>query len=116
MPLTKRQFDLGVSAECEKIMQGVYGFLAERADYAFTLAEIGEGIAQDQTSEEVARHLERALEVLVGLFAVARRRLDQGPDGVDYFAILQEFDTGTWLSIEHRKRQAPPMPARVDSG
>jgi hypothetical protein len=115
MPVTKRQFELGVTAECEQVMRSAYQFLAERADYAFTLAEIGDGIIQEQPQEQMARHLERALEVLVGLLAVDQRKLDRGPDVVDYFAMLQEFDTGTWLSLQHRKRQAPPMPAKADS-
>ena len=115
MPVTKRQFELGVTAECEQVMRSAYQFLAERADYAFTLGEIGEGITQEQPPEQVARYLERALEVLVGLLAVDQRKLGPGPDVVDYFAILQEFDTGTWLSIQHQMRQAPPMPARADS-
>lgn len=115
MSVTRRQFELGVTAECEQVMRVVYHFLADRPDYAFSLPEIKEGLIQEEATEQAADHLGRAMEVLVGLLAVDQRRLGQGQDAIDYFAILQEFDTGTWLSVKHQKRQAPPMPGRSDS-
>lgn len=110
MPVTKRQFELGITAECEQAMRLVYQFLAERPDYAFSLAEIEEGLNQEYF-DDVTGHLEKAVEVLVGLLAVDQRILGQGPEATDYFAILQEFDTGTWKSL---RGVSPPMPARAN--
>ena len=111
MPVTKRQFELGVTAECEQIMRSAYQFLSARSDYAYSLAEIAEGLVQELPPEQVALNLDKAIEVLVGLFAIDQRKLGHETDEVDYYAVLQEFDTGTWKSL----RGIPPaMPVSSD--
>ena len=111
MPVTKRQYELGITAECEQAMRLAYQFLADRPEYAFSMAEIKEGLIQNSTPDDITGQLERAMAVLIGLLAVGQRKLGHGPDATDYYAILQEFDTGTWISL---KGLAPPMPAGAD--
>lgn len=112
MPVTKRQFELSITPECEQAMRLAYQFLADRPEYAFSMAEIKEGLRQNSTSDAITGQLERAMEVLIGLLAVEQRKLGQDPDATDYFAILQEFDTGTWKSL---RGIAPAMPTSASS-
>ena len=108
MSVTRRQFELEITAECEQVMRLTYHFLAERPDFAYSLAEIQEELMRHNETDNITAHLSRALEVLGGLLAVDQRKVGQGPDATDYFAILQEFDTGTWLSLKHLKKQGTP--------
>ena len=99
MPLTKRQFELGVDKQGEGIMRRVYELLSESKELAYSQDEI-QGWIQTQDSSGVETNVERALEVLVGIGAVEER----GVGDIDYFACLQEFDTGTWISVKQPKR------------
>ena len=105
MPVTRRQFELSITPECEQAMRLVYQFLADRPEYAFSMTEIKEGLKQNSTADDITGQLERAMEALIGLLAVEQRKLGQGQDATDYFAILQEFDTGTWVSMKHLKKR-----------
>ena len=112
MPVTKRQFELSITPECEQAMRLAYQFLAGQPEYAFSMAEIKEGLGQNCTADDIMGQLDWAMEVLIGLLAVELRNLGQGPDATDYFAIPQEFDTGTWKSL---RGIAPTMPASASS-
>ncbi|PKB64015.1 MAG: hypothetical protein BZY80_04330 [SAR202 cluster bacterium Io17-Chloro-G2] len=107
MPLTKRQFDLGIDEEGENLMRQIYMLLSEHVDLAYSQAELQQSILGDYIPI-IAQALEapkfkRAVEVLVGIGAVDKRDVA----GTDYYAFLQEFDTGTWLST---KLAPPPSP------
>ena len=108
MPLSRRQFDLGVNDEGERLMREAYEMLADRRDLAYSREEIREAllgrdlrsVAVDTISKHSLNddeHLRRALAVLVGIGALEQREVR----GTPYYAFLQEFDTGTWLSAKH---------------
>lgn len=102
MPLTKRQFELGVDEEGEEFMRRVYQFLSAHPELAYSQDEIQEMIrAQDPSADEIK--VEKTLEMLSGIGAVEKRQFDSTGYRTDYFAFLQEFDTGTWMSAKHSK-------------
>jgi hypothetical protein len=98
MPLTKRQFDLGVDEEGENIMRQVYELLAAHSDLAYSIQELHDAIRGPLLVDtRWTGRVMRAVEVLVGIGAVEEREVA----GNVYFAFLQEFDTGTWMSAKH---------------
>ena len=102
MPLTKRQFDLGVDEEGEEFMRQIYQLLSAHPELAYSQEEIQDLIrAQDSSADEIK--IERAVEVLVGVGAVGKRQFDATGHFTEYFTFLQEFDTGTWMSAKHSK-------------
>lgn len=92
MPLSKRLFELRVSPECEGTMRRAYRFLAENREMAYSREEVAGALGGPEDMDD-------ALPALVRIMAVERREIR----GVEYFAWLQEFDTGTWLSVRHSK-------------
>lgn len=90
MPLSRRLFDLGVSLECEQTMRLAYQFLAEQRELAYSWEELADGVERPE-------ELWDALLALVRIMAISRREIN----GIEYFAWLQEFDVGTWLSTRH---------------
>jgi hypothetical protein len=107
MPLTKRQFELGVDEEGETIMRQVYELLAAHSELAYSLQEIQGAILPKDSfpnfGPQQAGKVQRAVRVLVGIGAVDVREVGDR----DYFAFLQKFDTGTWMSAKH---SFPPHP------
>ena len=109
MPLTKRQFELGITDDVEHWMRLVYNLLAEHKDLAYSQEEIianllGESPSPDETGlsreyEKYRDHLHnvgRALGVLVEIGAVEQRKVGYQ----EYYAFQQELDTDSW----NRKR------------
>jgi hypothetical protein len=94
MPLPRQLFDLGVSPECELTMRLAYQFLAENRKFAYSLEEIEGELGE-------LEGLEEALWALVRIRALERQQIS----GTNYFALLQEFDTGAWLSKKHLANQ-----------
>jgi len=90
MPIPRRLFDLGVSPECERTMRLSYQFLAENREFAYSLEELEGELGE-------LEELEAALWALVRIQAAERQHIGE----TIYFALLQEFDTGTWLSKKH---------------
>ena len=98
MPLTKRQFELGVDEEGEELMRRVYRLSSSNPELAYSLEEIISMIrAEDLSSGE--NQIEKALGVLVGIGAMEGREIGYN----EYFAFLQDFDTGTWMSTKYIK-------------
>ena len=95
MPLTKRQFELGVD---EALLRRVYLLLSAHPELAYTPDEIQLEI-QAEASAADGIDVENALKVLSGMGAVEEREVGE----VDYFTFLQEFDIGTWKSAKHIK-------------
>ena len=94
MPLTKRQFELGIDTEGENLIRQVYDLLAAHAELAYSLKELESAVLGHPTPVTKLGKFRQSVEVLVGIGAVEQR--DVGD--TDYYAILHEFDTGTWLS------------------
>ena len=107
MPLTRRQFELGINEEAEDWMRQAYQSLEQHRDLAYSAKELAEDILGDAAaSYNKSNKLERALDVLAEIGAVDKGKVD----GTDYYAYLQDFDTGTWKSA--KLTPPPPTPAR----
>ena len=92
MPLSKRQFELGIDSEAEDWMRQAYQFLARHPDLAYSSGELAEAILGTEASSEKSGKLDHALDVLaeIGAFDKAKVR------GTDYYAFREGFDTSTW--------------------
>ena len=90
MPLTKRQFELGIEHQTEGWMQKAYELLAGDTEHAYSYREILDKL-RGRTHVSSAK-LPRALEVLVGIGAVETREVD----GTYYYAFHRETDQATW--------------------
>ena len=95
MPLTKRQFEMGVDEEGERWMRQVYDLLAEHRELAYSAEELRRTVMGDLHVVTQTGKFKRALEVLVGIGAVDQREVD----GTEYYAFWREFDTNTWKSL-----------------
>ena len=97
MPLTKRQFELGLDEEAEDWMRQAYQLLEQNRDLAYSAKELGEAVLGAAAGFlDQSKKLERVLDVLAEIGAV-----DKGTvAGTDYYAYLQDFDTGTWKSAK----------------
>ncbi len=96
MPLTRRQFDLGVDEIGENLMRKVYELLAANRELAYSYDELRHAILGQPTPVKKLGQFRRAVDALVGIGAVDLRRVARK----NYFAFLQEFDTGTWKSMK----------------
>ena len=107
MPLTKRQFELGIDEEGEEWMRQVYRLLAEHRDLAYSTEELEEAILGAEVMAAAdSWKFTHALEILAEIGAVDRRQVDRS----EYHAFLQDFDTGTWYSAKHIASLPPPIP------
>ena len=103
MPLTRRQFDLGIDEEIENWMRQVYELLENHRDLAYTSEELREAVLGQAKDSSKVEKFGRSLDVLAGISAVDKRWLNE----TEYYAYLREFDTGTWKSA---KLPVPPPP------
>ena len=101
MPLTRRQFELGIDEESETWMRQVYDLLDNHRHLAYSADELQEAILGQNKDSVKEEKFARALEVLEQISAADKRWLED----IEYYAFLQEFDTGTWKSA---KLSAPP--------
>ena len=99
MPITKRQFELGIDEDIQSWMQKIYARLSTNRELAYSAEEVQEGLLHDtrqvQTLEKAGtmHKIYRALDVLVEIGAVDKRSVaDTG-----YFAFGSEFDHNSWL-------------------
>ena len=81
MPLTKRQFELGVDEEGEALMRRVYDLLVGHPELAYSSVELEEMVVGKES--EKSWDLERAVEVLVELGALLVDFLLE--DGANFF-------------------------------
>lgn len=92
MPLSLRQFDLGINEEIESWMRQIYALLLSHRDLAYSSKELRHAILDDSAGTANTRSFERALEVLAEIRAIEKRWVDDE----DYYAFHQEFDTESW--------------------
>ena len=90
MPLTKRQFELGIEHQTEGWMQRVYELLSNDRDHAYSSRELLDKLRG--RAHVSSAKLPRALEVLVSIGAVETREID----GEYYYAFNREVDPDTW--------------------
>ena len=92
MPLSLRQFDLGINEEIESWMRQVYGLLLSHRDLAYSSRELRHAILGDSAGVDSSGGFVRALEVLAEIRAIEKRWINDE----DYYAFYQEFDTESW--------------------
>ena len=97
MPLTKRQFELGIDEESETLMREIYDLLAANPDLAYSFKELQSAVLGRPTPVSRIGKFKRAADALVGIGAADLRKVAR----TNYYAFLQEFDTGTWYSAKH---------------
>lgn len=97
MPITKRQFNLGIDEDVQKWMRQIYGLLERDRELAFSSDELRNKLLGDSYQPDERANLERALDVLVQIGAVDKRWVTDR----DYYAFRMEFDTDSWeLSLD----------------
>lgn len=92
MPLSRRQFELGVDPEAEDWMGQVYGHLEGHRDSAYSYDEVRKAIRGGSLPQAELNKFNSALDVLVRIGAVNKAEVD----GKDYYAYYQEMDTKSW--------------------
>ena len=90
MPLTKRQFELGVYDETLGLMCLVYELLSQNKHLAYSEGELLE--MYKGNGESRIDQFRRALEALTNAGAVQSREID----GTLYYAFYREVDQATW--------------------
>lgn len=90
MPITKKQFDLGIDDEAEAMMRKVELFLREHRDQAYSLGELwerqfGESIPKAYRANDLPldrQRFVRAIDVLCEHGVLEARR---GPGGMNFY-------------------------------
>lgn len=98
MPLTRRQFELGIDEESEQWMRQVYRSLADHRDLAYSAAELYQEVVGESTDLTKETKFDHALFILGEIGGVDVRVLD----GIHYFAFLEELDTVGWVKKVYR--------------
>lgn len=92
MPITKRQFELGIDEDVQKWMRQVYDLLEGDRELAFSSDELRQNLLEYPYDSQERANLERALDVLVQIGALDKRWVTDR----DYYAFHLEFDTDSW--------------------
>jgi len=93
MPITKRQFELGIDEDIQSWMQKIYALLSKNRESAYSTEEIRDSLAGDVFQDATSKMIYRARDVLVEIGAIDKRPVDF----TDYFAFGSEFDTRSWI-------------------
>ncbi len=88
MPLTRRQFDLGINDEIEALMRAIYQRLESQKDAAFGELELADDFGRTPDDE----YLSIAIKVLQRVYAIEKRVIENQA----YYAVLREVETETW--------------------
>ena len=92
MPLSRRQFELGVDQEAEDWMSRVYGLLEGHRDLAYSYDEVRKAVPEGSLLRAELDKFNGALDILVRIGAINKAEVD----GKDYYAYYQEMDTKSW--------------------
>ena len=92
MPITKRQFELGIDEDIQEWMRTIYDLLEADREIAFSSEELRDDFLENSYESSERAKLDRALEVLVQIGAVDKRWVTD----TDYYAFIREFDTDSW--------------------
>lgn len=92
MPLTKRQFELGVDQEIEEYMRQIYHRLVADRDVAYNHAELLRAVVSRPPSDLLLVKFNQAIEVLVRIGAAEARVVA----GETYYAFQREVNENTW--------------------
>lgn len=98
MPITKRQFDLGIDNVVQEWMERVYDHLRAHRDQAFSLDDLA-GFFQPKADPSdpfsPRARMGGAVEVLHSLGAIERRVVRSQ----NYYAFFHEFDKDSWRPL-----------------
>lgn len=92
MPLSVRQFEMGIDQEMENWMREVYELLSGHPDSAYSQGELQQAVLGIPTPVTKLQKFGRALDVLAEIRAVDKRWVGNS----DYYAFSRGFDTNTW--------------------
>ena len=92
MPITRRQFELGINQHVEKLMRSAYDLLASHTEEAFDDDEIATVIGLDKNNPPQQQALELALETLLHVLAIEERVVA----GARYYSHKKRIDTEAW--------------------
>ena len=92
MPITKRQFELGIDEDIQRRMRDIYTLLGNERESAYSSEELQGTFLGDAFDSDEKYNLDRALEVLVEIGAVDKRLVAEIP----YYAFHEKFDTASW--------------------
>ena len=92
MPLSVRQFELGIDQEIDGWMRQVYELLINHQDLAYSSEELSLEVLGGSAEAAEYEKFELALDVLAQIRAVEKRWVKD----TDYYAFLQKLDTNTW--------------------
>ena len=91
MPITRRQFELGINDDIEEWMREAHAFFSMRRDEAFSTGEIAQNLEADSKAGGT-RDLRRGLEALERVLAIQKRVVR----GKTYYAFWHEMNPETW--------------------
>ena len=92
MPITKRQFQLGIGEDIQRRMRDIYTLLGNERESAYSSGELRHTFLGDTFAPDEKYNLDRALDVLVEIGAVAKRLVADS----SYYAVDAKFDTESW--------------------
>ena len=78
-------------------MLEIYDLLAADRGLAYSIRELRKTVLGSPLPLSRSYKFKQAVEALVGIGAVDLRKVGK----IDYYAFLQEFDTGPWYSAKH---------------
>ncbi len=91
MPISRRQFDLGITPLVEEWMEKLYDFLAEHKNQAYSEKELAKSLEADSSVTEIGL-LSHALKILVTTDALDSKIVDEET----YYAFQLAVEKGTW--------------------
>jgi len=92
MPLTIRQFELGIDEDIENWMRHIYELLEGNRELAYSFEELLQNFLGTSYQSVLREKLNRALDVLVMIGAVDKREVTR----TDYYAFRREIDVDSW--------------------
>ena len=92
MPLTVRQFDLGIDQEMDAWMRQVYELLIRNQHLAYSSEELSKEVLGASAEKDDREKFVLALDVLFQIQAVEKRWVND----TGYYAFSQAFNTNTW--------------------
>ena len=93
MPISKRQFELGIDEDIQVWMRKVYEMLSHDRESAYSYEELVDSFLGDTFSSRQRDYFRRALEVLVEVGAVVMRWVTD----TDYYAFRREVNAESWV-------------------
>jgi hypothetical protein len=92
MPITKRQFELGIDDQVDDFMRQVYEMLANNKELAYSKAELRDALPGNPLSAPQFDPLDIAIDTLTRITAIEKREVSN----IKYYAFSRKFEIDTW--------------------